>query len=281
MARILAISSQVVRGHVGLSATVPALQRLGHEVWALPTIILSNHPGHPIAAGTRVEPQIQTQMLEALEHNGWLDEIDAIITGYLPSPGHVRVAADIIRLLKAQRSIAYLCDPVLGDDAKGLYLDQPAALALRDELIAMADIATPNRFELGWLAGEDVQTIAAVQVAASALSVKTVIVTSAAQQDGRISTLMVHPEGNYVCDTAWQPDVPHGTGDFFAALVLGYWLNSESAPMALGRAAAAVDVAIAASAGRNELELSASQEAWAHAAPLPARRLPGVTGEEP
>ena len=47
MARILAISSQVVRGHVGLSAIVPALQRLGHEVLPIPTIILSNHPGHP------------------------------------------------------------------------------------------------------------------------------------------------------------------------------------------------------------------------------------------
>jgi pyridoxine kinase len=281
MARVLAISSQVVRGHVGLSAIVPALQRLGHEAWALPTILLSNHPGHPRAAGSRIDPEIQTQMLEAIQRNGWLGEIDAIITGYLPSAGHVRVAADIVRRLKAQRSIAYLCDPVLGDDEKGLYLDPHAALAVRDELIGLADIATPNRFELGWLSGGDVQTIADVQSAAKALAVETTIVTSAARHDGRISTLMVQPEGNYVCDAAWQPNVPHGTGDFFAALVLGHQLNGESAATALGRAAAGVDLAIAASAGRNELELSASQDAWAHAAPLPARRLPDVTGEEP
>jgi pyridoxine kinase len=279
MARILAISSQVVRGHVGLSAIVPALQKLGHEAWALPTILLSNHPGHPIAAGTRIDPDLQTEMLEALERNGWLGEIDAIITGYLPSVGHVRVAAGIVRQLKARRSIAYLCDPVLGDEAKGLYLDPHAALALRDELIRQADIATPNRFELGWLGGRDVQTLAGVQLAAKALAVETSIVTSAAQQDGRISTLMVGPEGNFVCDAVYRPNVPHGTGDFFAALVLGHRLNGETAAMALGRAAAGVDAAIAASAGRNELELSASQEVWAHAAPLPVRRLPGVTGE--
>jgi pyridoxine kinase len=281
MARILAISSQVVRGHVGLSAIVPALQRLGHEAWALPTIILSNHAGHPIAAGTRIDPELQTQMLAALERNGWLGEIDAVITGYLPSPGHVRVAAGIVRRLKAQRSITYLCDPVLGDDGKGLYLDPHAALAVRDELIGLADIATPNRFELGWLGGGDVQTMAGVQSGAKALAVGTAIVTSAAQHDGRISTLMVGAEGNYVCDATWRPNVPRGTGDFFAALVLGHHLNGESAAMVLGRAAAAVDVAIAASAGRNELELSASQDAWAHAAPLPARRLSDVTGEEP
>jgi pyridoxine kinase len=279
MARILAISSQVVRGHVGLSAIVPALQRLGHEVWALPTNLLSNHPGHPRAAGSPIAPEIQTQMLEALERNGWLGEIDAIITGYLPSAGHVRVAVGIVRRLKAQRGIAYLCDPVLGDDAKGLYLDSHAALAVRDELIGLADIATPNRFELGWLGGGDVQTLAGVQLAAKALAVETTIVTSAARQDGRISTLMVGPEGNFVCDAVWRPNVPHGTGDFFAALVLGHQLNGESAVMALGRAAAAVDVSIAASAGRNELELAASQDGWAHAAPLPVRRLPGMTGE--
>ena len=45
MARILAISSHVVRGNVGLAATVPALQSLGHEVWALPTVLLASRPG--------------------------------------------------------------------------------------------------------------------------------------------------------------------------------------------------------------------------------------------
>ena len=45
MARILAISSHVVRGQVGLAATVPALQSLGHEVWALPTVLLASRPG--------------------------------------------------------------------------------------------------------------------------------------------------------------------------------------------------------------------------------------------
>ena len=45
MARVLAISSHVVRGTVGLAATVPALQWLGHEVWALPTVLLASRPG--------------------------------------------------------------------------------------------------------------------------------------------------------------------------------------------------------------------------------------------
>jgi pyridoxine kinase len=274
MARILAISSQVVRGHVGLSAIVPALQRLGHEAWALPTIVLSNHPGHPCAAGTRIDPAIQLQMLDALERNGWIAEIDAVITGYLPSPDHVHLAAGVVRRLKRGRDVVFLCDPVLGDDPKGLYLDVDAAVAIREELIGLADIATPNRFELGWLGGGNPQSIADVQRAAKALAVGTVIVTSAVNHDGRICTLMVKTERDHLCEVAWRAEVPHGTGDFLAALVLGHLLNGESDTRALGRSVAGVEAAIGASDAGNELELLASQDAWVNVAPLPVHRLP-------
>ena len=67
MARVLAISSQVVRGHVGLAATVPALQWLGHEVWALP----KRAPGEPAGprplAATRAAATELAAMLAALE----------------------------------------------------------------------------------------------------------------------------------------------------------------------------------------------------------------------
>ena len=274
MARILAISSQVVRGHVGLSAIVPALQRLGHETWALPTIVLSNHPGHPRAAGMRIAPAIQRQMLDALERNGWIGEIDGVMTGYLPSPEHVRLAAGIVRRLKEEREIAFLCDPVLGDDPKGLYVDVEAAVAVRDELIGLADIITPNRFELGWLGGGYPRSATDVQRAAEALAVRTVIVTSAAHRDGRISTLMVKPEGSLVCETTWHSDVPHGTGDLFAALVLGHLLKGESDTKTLGRAVAGVAAAIRASDGHSELKLIESQASWVDATPLPVHRMP-------
>ena len=45
MATVLAISSHVTRGSVGLAATVPALQWLDHEVWAVPTGLLASRPG--------------------------------------------------------------------------------------------------------------------------------------------------------------------------------------------------------------------------------------------
>ena len=53
MARVLALSSHVAFGSVGLAAIVPALQWLGHEVIVMPTVVLSNHPGYARFAGER------------------------------------------------------------------------------------------------------------------------------------------------------------------------------------------------------------------------------------
>ena len=154
MARILAISSQVARGAVGLSIIVPALQALGHEVIGLPTVVLSNHPGHAHVAGTRIEAAVLHKMLDALAANGWLQGVDGVLSGYLPTIAHVAFAGEAVARVRAGNmglKANYLCDPVLGDDPHGLYIDEAAAKAIRDRLIPIADIATPNRFEQSFL----------------------------------------------------------------------------------------------------------------------------------
>ena len=157
MARILAISSHVARGHVGLSAIVPACQALGHDVTALPTINLSNHPGHPHASGERIAPAVLSRMLDALAANGWLADIDSVLTGYLPSAEHVAFAADTIDRIRAlSPSVVVFCDAILGDVPKGLYIAPEAAAALRDQLLHRADVLKANAFEIGWLAGSTI-----------------------------------------------------------------------------------------------------------------------------
>jgi pyridoxine kinase len=275
MARVIALSSQVVRGHVGLSAIVPALQRLGHEVWAIPTILLSNHPGHGHCAGIRMEPAVQARMLDALDAHGWLAEADAVISGYLPSPEHVQFAARLVRRLRDVRAVLYLCDPVLGDDPAGLYIDQRAAEAIRSDLVTLADIVTPNAFELAWLAGQGEARSGdpeALTRAARQLGVARVIVTSAGLTAGRLANILIEPQATVLCEVERRPHVPHGTGDLLSALFLGHLLNGADGATALGLAAAGVDRALAASIGRDELALISSQEEWACPEPLPTRR---------
>jgi pyridoxine kinase len=102
MPTILSVSSQVARGHVGHSAGLFVWQRHGMDVIALPTIILSNRPDCEAWAGERLSPELLERMVAALAANGWLGDVDAVFTGYLPSREHVGFAARLIGRLKAE-----------------------------------------------------------------------------------------------------------------------------------------------------------------------------------
>ena len=274
---MLAISSQVARGHVGLSAVVPALQGLGHEVIALPTVLLSNHPGHGRSRANRWRPALLARMLDALEANGWLGEVDAVMTGYLPSVDHVRFAVEAVGRLRGRAGgVRVLVDPVLGDEGKGLYIDAGAAAVLRDELAGLADVLTPNAFELGWLAGAAVGHAAEAVQAAARLAAHAVLATSVPAGADSLDTVLAPKGGQALaCRVQRLAGVPNGTGDLLAALYLGYELRLgvARASEAMALAAAAVDAAIAASVGRDELLLVATRQAWLNPVPLPLSRV--------
>ncbi len=262
MATILAISSQVARGSIGLSAIVPALQALGHSVVALPTILLSNHPGYAHVTGQRTDAAVLSGMIDALEANGWLGEINTVLSGYLPSPEHVGfVAETVARVRRAQPDCRYLCDPVLGDDPNGLYIDQAAAADIRRLLLPLADIVTPNRFELAWLTGRQVDTARAAIAAAHTLGIANVIATSIPSLDDSLLTLQVTKANGIFCRVPRRAAAPNGTGDLLAGLTVGGF--------ALGRAVAAVDAVLSASQGFGELQVSQARTTWISAAAIP------------
>jgi pyridoxine kinase len=267
LAVVLSITSDVARGHVGNAAIRFALQRLGHEVWALPTVVLSNHPGHPKVAGHRTPADVLAAMVEALAANGWLKQIDAILTGYLPSAGHVEMAVQTIERVHAEvRRPTVLVDPVLGDHPKGLYLDEAAARAIRGQLLPLASLATPNRFELEWLSGRQVTDAADAAAAAERLAVPTVLATSVPGSSvGKLANVLVTPRGTAIAEVDQRAHAPHGTGDLLSGLLLGHLLNGEAVSLALKRAVAGVEAVLAASERCDELKLVASQEAWCKA----------------
>lgn len=270
MARVLAISSQVACGHVGLSAIVPALQALGHDVIAVPTVILSNHPGHPFVAGQSVPTETLSEMRDALERNGWLDGIEAVLTGYLPTPAHVAFAAESwARILGAQRSgrPQLLCDPILGDYPKGLYIPQAAAEALRERLVPHADVLTPNAFELGWLTGQAIDGRDAAVVAAGTLMARICVVTSV---PGTAPDQLVNVEterGHISCfaETTRLDAVPNGTGDLFSAAYLNGLLSSRPRSVRLQGTSDAIQTVIDASLNAPNLNLVANLPAFVRA----------------
>lgn len=245
-----------------MSVIVPTLQALGHNVIALPTVLLSNHPGHLHVTGQSIEPSFLMRMVDALEANGWLGEIDTVLSGYLPSAAHVEfVAATVARVRLVQAGCRYLCDPVLGDDPKGLYIDNDAADGIRRQLLPLADIILPNRFELDWLAGIPVRSPAEALSAARSLGVRNVIATSIPSAAGSLLTIAIDANRATTCEVARRSHVPNGTGDLLSALIAGGWQ--------LGRAVAAIEALLTASTGFDELKLATCNRTWMTAPALP------------
>ena len=280
MARILAISSQVARGAIGLSAAVPALQTLGHEVIALPTILLSNHPGHACFAGERVAPELLGRMLDALAANGWLGGIDAVLTGYLPSAEHVTFAADAVdRVRRLNPGVLYVCDPVLGDEPKGLYIAREAAEATRQSLVPRANVITPNRFEAGYLAGAAVASVAETLAAMAAIGNGGLAIVKSlpgAMPDELVNLACIGTRIVGIARVPRRTGAQHGTGDLLAALVLAGLVERRQASDVLAIATAILDATLAGSAGRDELDLTGLPRDLDQVAPWPLERAGGA-----
>ena len=257
MATVLAISSHVVRGHVGLAATVPALQWLGHEVWALPTVLLASRPGLGKLVRFDLPHDDLGAMLSALEADGCWTSLDAVLTGYFPSEASVTAAAAAIsRIRQARPAIPVLVDPILGDEGR-LYVAAETATAIRDELLPLATIATPNLFELQWLTGVSAEAREEIVQAAQRLGPPTVVVTSALKSAQGIWTLLVTAAKHAGRSAATWAGIPNGAGDLFAGLFLGYLLKGPSVETAFDASLTDLDRVLAASAGQEVLQLSA------------------------
>jgi pyridoxine kinase len=267
MRQILVISSHVAYGTIGLAPMVAPLQQAGIEVTTLPTIVLSNHPGLPRVAGKAFESALLEDMTAALDANGWLGTFDAVLSGYLPSAGHVAwVRAVVERLRELNPSVVYVCDPILGDDPDGLYIDDAAAEAVREMLLPVADVLTPNRFELAWLSGVDVQSVedavSAARILARPKLAATSIPSGIPSRRAELANVLITERGVLVGKVEKLDRVPHGTGDLFAGLFTAELLQGAPDAAALGRAAGGVKHALDVSHGSDRLLLSMMD--WTH-----------------
>ena len=257
MAKVLAISSHVVRGQVGLAATEPALQWLGHEVWALPTVLLASRPGLGRMIRHELPASDLAGMLAALESDGCWPSLDAVLTGYFVTADGAAAAAQAIGRIKAANPrVLVLVDPILGDGGK-LYVAQATAEAIRDMLLPLAAIATPNLFELAWLTGTVPENLNDAAQAAQRLGPPLVVVTSAGESETGIATLLVTGGERIEREAPKRADIANGAGDLLAGLLLGHLLNGRAAPAALDASLADLDRVLAASVGRDVLQLSA------------------------
>ena len=266
---VIVISSHVVRGTVGNRAAVFALETLGHPVWALPTVILPWHPGHGKSTRMAIGADDFDAMVSDLLRAPWRGEVKAVLSGYLGSAAQARSVARLVAGLKAEDpDLLYMCDPVCGDE-HGLYIAEETAIAIRDLLVPLASIATPNRFELAWLAGAPLETSAAVMDAALSLGPARVLVTSSPPlMAGSTGNLLLSGRSALLAEHRLVPDPPNGTGDLLAAIFLSRLMEGLSEERALLTATASVFEIVARTARRGADELTLEQDASSISTPM-------------
>jgi pyridoxine kinase len=266
MPTVLSVQSRVAYGHVGNAASVFPLQRLGIEAWALDTVAFSNHTGHGQWRGSVIPAADIAVLFEGIAALGVLPRIDAVLSGYLGDAATGPVLLDIVgQIRKANPAARFCCDPVIGDVDTGSYVTEGIAEFFRDRALALADIVTPNRFELEYLTGRAIASLAEAGDAAAALRAlgpEIVLVTSLECTAERIAMLAAGPDGVWAVETPRLPVVLNGCGDVTAALFLARLLGGETMPEALALTAASIYAVIETTMRleRYELALVAAQD---------------------
>lgn len=264
---VIVVSSHVARGSVGNRAAVFALETLGFPVWAVPTVLLPWHPGRGPATRIVPPPDQFAAFMGDLARAPWLGEVRAVLSGYLGEPSQAEAVAGLVRAVRAGNPAAlYLCDPVMGD-AGGLYVAEATAAGIRDRLMPLADIATPNRFELGWLTGSEPSDLRGTVAAAQNAGPATMLVTSApAMLTGGTGNLLVTPTETMLAEHRAIDDPPNGLGDLTSAVFLARVLSGLPSARALQSTTATVFEILARTVrrGGDELQIETDAQSLSH-----------------
>jgi len=266
---ILSIQSHVAYGHVGNASAVFPMQRLGHEVWPINTVQFSNHTGYGAWRGPVFSAETIREVLTGVEERGVLPGCDGVLSGYMGDPATGAAILEAAARVKAANSRAlYCCDPVIGDVGRGVFVRAGIPEFMRDRAIPMADVATPNQFELEFLTGVRIDSLDSAKAAAEALrraGPETVLVTSLQTPetpDDAIELLAVDGEGAFRLRTPLLPVSVNGAGDAVAALFFVHLLTTGSAAEALAMAGSSIYGVLKATAeaGSREMLTVAAQD---------------------
>jgi pyridoxine kinase len=270
--KVLSIQSAVAHGHVGNSAAVFPLQRIGVEVVAVPTVNFSNHTGYGAWRGPLIPPPDVAEILLGVQERGVFPQIDVVLSGYQGGVGIGDVIIDAVRRVKAANpSALYACDPVMGNAKSGCFVAPEIPVLLRDRVVPVADIITPNQFELGFLTGTEPASIESTLASADlarAMGPSTVLVTSVERPDradGTIEMLVVDDAGAWLVSTPHLPFKANGSGDVTAALFTAHYVQTGDAAVSLERTVSSVFDLIETTyrSGERELRLVQAQEFYA------------------
>lgn len=222
--RIAAIHDLSCFGRCSLTIALPVLSAMGCQCCPLPTALLSAHTG--ISGFTFLDTTDEMRRISA--HWSQLSlHFQAIYTGFLGSAPQINLVEDFLRRFHAPDTLLVM-DPVMGDHGTPYKTCTPALRQGLRELVAQADVITPNLTEAAILLDipyHESQTADASELA-RALSLqgqRSVVLTGYAAAPGQVGALCYDRDTRQVeaVQTARVPQDFPGTGDLFASVLTG------------------------------------------------------------
>ncbi len=244
---LISIQSHVAYGHVGNSAAVFALQRLGCEVWPVHTVQFSNHTGYGTWKGEVFAAVRIGEVIDGIADLGVLGACDGVLSGYIGAveTGETIVAA-VGKVKAANPHASYCCDPVIGNRTRGEFVRPGIAQFMRERALPAAGVVTPNHFELDRLAGRETRSLAAILSAVDdihARGPRAVLVTSVRSDATPADSLdVIASDGSarHLVRTPLLATPANGAGDLIAALFFFHYLRSGAVADALAAATSSV-----------------------------------------
>lgn len=275
---VLSIQSHVAYGHVGNDAAMLPLQLLGIEPVAVHTVQFSNHTGYGEFKGQVFTPAHVQDVLDGLRARGVLARCTAVLSGYLGDAGvGEAILAAVQEVRAAQPGAHYLCDPVMGDVGRGVFVRPGIPDFLRKRALSQASVITPNHYEFELLCGgQPLSTVEAATRAARSMLTQLhhspsalIVITSLRTDDlpsgqlATLATLAVTADQSWLVQTPYIDlhPLPNGMGDVFSAVLLGHLIQGRAVPDAVSRAVSTLYALVSRTeSGQRDLPLVASRE---------------------
>lgn len=241
---ILCIHSFTGAGRSSLSIILPVLAAMGHQVICLPTAVLSTHTG---GLGTPARLADPAYAPAALAHYAAIGlEVDCIYAGYMADAAQAQL---VLQAFKQWPNAFKVLDPAMGDNGR-MYASLSAdVIPAMGQAAAGADLILPNLTETHLLLGQPMPeepdwTPDTVQsLAEGLLDLTPAVVVTGIPMGKYVGCVGVGRE-RFAQRQLMQSRSYHGTGDLFAAVLIGLLLRGNALSAAVEGAAAFVSQSI-------------------------------------
>ena len=236
---VMTIGGSDSGGGAGIQADIKTFSVLGlHGTCAITAITAQNTLG--VQRVFCLSPDAVRAQLQSITDDF---TVAAAKTGMLYSAEIVSIVADILR----DKEIPLVIDPVIEAEAGGRLLHPEAVQALKDQLVPMADVITPNIFEAEALSGVAVRDKeSAVQAAGRILDAGAgAVIVKGGHLD--CTDLLATKEMSLFLPGKRVAGENHGVGCTYSAALTAYLASGASLPQAARRAKRFAEYALSGS----------------------------------